>query len=48
MMSGLILKNATLADGQRCNIVIKDNLIKEIVPRRAAVQGRAMQRDAGE
>ena len=32
MMSGLILKNVTLADGQRCNIVIKDNLIKEIVP----------------
>ena len=32
MMSGLILKNATLVDGQRCNIVIKDNLIKEIVP----------------
>lgn len=31
-MSGLILKNVTLADGQRCNIVIKDNLIKEIVP----------------
>ena len=32
MMSGLILKNVTLADGQRCNIVIKDNLIKDIVP----------------
>ena len=32
MMSGLILKNATLADGQRCNIIIKDNLIKDIVP----------------
>ena len=31
-MSGLILKNVTLADGQRCNIVIKDNLIKDIVP----------------
>lgn len=32
MMSGLILKNVTLADGQRCNIIIKDNLIKDIVP----------------
>ena len=31
-MSGLILKNVTLADGQRCNIIIKDNLIKDIVP----------------